>query len=1229
MNIPRNRSLYHTIRRLLKIAVLSSFPIALLADVDRQQDLVLKLSTEERTNEIQSLSAELVDLASESMQFALSKKPSSPKHQSQMVTEANQALKSRVALFGENSLEVIATEYDLAQIYQSIGRISPAKKIVDSALEKVAAHFPDNPLHGLIILRRLSLYSDLSIENAKPLFELAEQIFTREFGSNSFEMTRLHLLRGQQMLNYGDLEKANLLFQKSIDSQTTVSPKDDFLLARATANQNRSVYGQLENFDENFLMRLSDVEFFFGVLAIENCSKMSGYDIFNKETTLPIRATKSQTCVGGLKSLKLEEMLVSIGYLLMSGDIDEAGKLTKQYNELLDQQGPTEADVSMLIAKGNYKRAIKLTKLAGGFLIKENGANHPRVADYLTLLARLYRWVGEGEQAAVSERLALGIMLKQAPTETGAIVNLLIKLGIHRAYNGEFELARQYFDSSEKLLGLINQNGALHEMSEQSSMSMSAQASTFSRTDRAYLIFLMGDFRKAEKIFKDSLKENTLNKGESHAQTIISQFELADFYGDLNYDTRASEIMNKSFVVFEKMQPYAQKLAAAQIVLARHFYYEKKYSEAQHVLEGVLDQSAEHFEPTHVSFANYYTELANIHIAADQAELALPYLRKLSAHPVIAGNPQKFATTQVKIASVLLSLDDKNQMPEAISLLEDALLQLNIFGSEFSLWNAEATMSEAMLRNGNVDAAIYFGKLAVNHLQYIRSGLSQFSQPLQNAFLGDKEHAYRILTDALVEAGDLLQAQLVIGMLKDHEYDNFLTRRSGTPTKELSMLSLSETEESTGERYQALATDLLQIHRELQVLNRQKSIGQLASKDTARLKQLKKLVRSSRKEFAKEISTIRQEFASLSQARVIELGERNFDSLGALQGTVKRLGDDVALVQYLVLPDKIRMILTTGSLQTSLVTEIDQSIINSLIFSWREEVDLIGDDVQSLSSELYGHLFAALEPYLEQQGVNTVMISLDGVLRYLPFSALHDGERYLAEKYRFSLFTPAARLSIERRPKEIWQIAAFGVSEATPDFVALPAVPSELDEIVNENLNDLAGALPGIVKLNSQFTNESFSDVLSGDEESLYPVIHIASHFNFIPGKESQSFLLTGSGELSIDELQYGEYSLQDVDLLTLSACNSGLSGIDADGAEIEGFAALAQNKGAASVLATLWPVADKSTGRFMSDFYRQRAVGATSKAAAIQTIQKRFIEDDLYAHPYFWAPFVLMGNWL
>jgi tetratricopeptide (TPR) repeat protein len=178
------------------------------------------------------------------------------------------------------------------------------------------------------------------------------------------------------------------------------------------------------------------------------------------------------------------------------------------------------------------------------------------------------------------------------------------------------------------------------------------------------------------------------------------------------------------------------------------------------------------------------------------------------------------------------------------------------------------------------------------------------------------------------------------------------------------------------------------------------------------------------------------------------------------------------------------------------------------------------------------------------------------------------------------------------------------------------------------------------------------------------PVLHIASHFRFLPGSD-ESFLLLGDGSgLTLRQLRTEMPRLTGVDLLTLSACETAVGGgLKADGREVEGLGVLAQRRGARSVLASLWPVEDASTGDLMAKFYQHRQAQGLNKAQALRQAQLALLHGGTaptvvsppelrgasavrtaeppppvadtpdprrpFAHPFFWAPFILMGNWL
>lgn len=197
--------------------------------------------------------------------------------------------------------------------------------------------------------------------------------------------------------------------------------------------------------------------------------------------------------------------------------------------------------------------------------------------------------------------------------------------------------------------------------------------------------------------------------------------------------------------------------------------------------------------------------------------------------------------------------------------------------------------------------------------------------------------------------------------------------------------------------------------------------------------------------------------------------------------------------------------------------------------------------------------------------------------------------------------------------------------------------------------------IPGEIHLDKQFTEVALQKAAARK-----PVLHIASHFRFVPGTDTDSFLLLGDGsKLTLAQVKGGSY-FQESELLTLSACETAM-GSSGKGAEIEGFGALAMGQGAKAVIATLWPVADESTALLMREFYRLHEEGQLSKVEALRQAQLRLLGGEIrpgdavaktdrggislrkpskemgteeakatapYGHPYYWAPFILIGNW-
>jgi CHAT domain-containing protein len=249
-----------------------------------------------------------------------------------------------------------------------------------------------------------------------------------------------------------------------------------------------------------------------------------------------------------------------------------------------------------------------------------------------------------------------------------------------------------------------------------------------------------------------------------------------------------------------------------------------------------------------------------------------------------------------------------------------------------------------------------------------------------------------------------------------------------------------------------------------------------------------------------------------------------------LTGLSKRLGKKVALLQYGVLPDTVEVILTTstGWHGTSAPTgPLLGSTLDMDISDMQVALRDPKSEASAAGQRLYRRLVAPVEAWLKAEKITAIVLDLDGQLQYLPFAALHDGNRWLTE--RFILGRYSGPSVAEQQENRTWKIAGFGVSKPFGDFAALPGVKAELERIIRRDGDGLIGVFPGTIHLDDSFTERQlFAEIETG-----VSVLHIASHFRLSPGSDADSALLMGAGKmLSLREIRSSGLDLNRVDLV-------------------------------------------------------------------------------------------------
>ena len=272
-----------------------------------------------------------------------------------------------------------------------------------------------------------------------------------------------------------------------------------------------------------------------------------------------------------------------------------------------------------------------------------------------------------------------------------------------------------------------------------------------------------------------------------------------------------------------------------------------------------------------------------------------------------------------------------------------------------------------------------------------------------------------------------------------------------------------------------------------------------------------------------------------------------------------------------------------------------------------------------LARKVYDWIIQPAAADLATSEVKTLVFVLNGTLRNIPMGALHDGDNYLLQNYAIAL-TPGLEL-LESTPltEQQLEVLTAGLSESRQDFSALPNVKTELQQIQS--------LMSGKLLLNQEFTKSTLKDAIANVS---FPVVHLATHGQFSSEAEG-TFIITWDDRLNVNELSSllkttDLRQTNPIELLVLSACETAKG----DDRAALGLAGVAVRAGARSTIATLWLVDDETTADLMVKFYQVLTQDKVSKAEALRRAQLLILQDPKYRkHPYFWTPFVLVGNWV
>ena len=366
--------------------------------------------------------------------------------------------------------------------------------------------------------------------------------------------------------------------------------------------------------------------------------------------------------------------------------------------------------------------------------------------------------------------------------------------------------------------------------------------------------------------------------------------------------------------------------------------------------------------------------------------------------------------------------------------------------------------------------------------------------------------------------------------------------------------------------------------------------------------------------------------------------------INELKRTSKITNSPTAVVYPVIFDDRIEILVISpsGKIVQKNNTDISKQIILKVISEFRSNLrDDSSQDYLVEAQKLNDWIVKPIETTLQSEKIGTIVFVMDGDLRVIPTATLHDGEKFLVEKYAIANVPSFSLAKLEERDRKNSRVLAMGLTQSVQGLSALPAVNTEINNIVSKD--NAQSLLTG-----SSFINEDFTlmNMQAQRKQQDYGIIHLATHAQFLSNKADGAFIQFFDDRLNIRQIPKLNFDNPQVEMLTLSACETAVG-------KNLGLGGLSVTSGVRSVLASLWSISDAGTVPLILSFY-SRFPDAPSKAVALQKAQISIIRGEVKIennkiigipslpiislpsdspkdvnHPYFWSSFVLVGSWL
>lgn len=749
----------------------------------------------------------------------------------------------------------------------------------------------------------------------------------------------------------------------------------------------------------------------------------------------------------------------------------------------------------------------------------------------------------------------------------------------------------------------------------------------------------LGEYALALDFYQQALEMRDRVVDNSDAG--VNQYNIGLVYFKLGDYAKALDFFEQTLTLVRKLENKAGEINTLNVIGNVHSK-RKEYELALDFYQQALEIAKTIEKPSLKGAA--LSNIGKVYHHLKQDERALEFYQQSLTIYQKLGDKDGESIILDNIGEAYFNLE---QYPTALEYYQQALTINRDIGNKAEEGKNLSNIGYLLKQQNQTKLAIVFFKQSVNVREDIRDNIEELSQELQQSYTEIIADDYRTLADLLLQQDRVLEAQRVLDLLKVQELNEYLQNVRGNENTNRGIPN-TPSEQEIWSNYTDLTDLAIKIGQELtqlrQLENRtpeqEQRIAQLVAAQKEILQQFNTFIDSP------EVQTNLDKLSRTAQQQNIAL-----EDLNALQDNLSELNQNAVLFYPLILEDRLELILVTpDSPPIRRTVPVSKQQLNAAIVEFRRALQNPNLNAQRRAQSLYNWLIKPIEADLETAKAQTIIYTPDGQLRYIPLAALYDGEQWLVERFRINNITSASLTDFNRKPSSSQRILAGAfanvsypvrVGEEEFFFKALPFAGTEV-----ENLAEIASQTTPLIDM-------AFSRDRTVPQMDDYSIVHFATHGAFVVGSPQNSFILFGDGQIAtLNEIK--NWSLKNVDLVVLSACETGVGGRFDNGEEILGLGYQFQRAGARATIASLWSVDDGGTQVLMNAFYTMLQQPGMTKAEALRQAQISLIAGDDSAlreergivavrsldnlepevanrlsHPYYWAPFILIGNGL